>query len=111
MVLAIFIFQSLSHVNIPAAIIDTNSSKTFLLPLSLTLRVSAAACPIAKGNSFVTIKYFLNKAVKINPRITPPKVTVNKAPRLTSVSGLSIHMPGIVNASPPATIAPADMAV
>ena len=59
----------------------------------------------------LTIKYFLNNAVKIRPKTTPPKVTTIKSVRLTSACGLSIQIPGIVKARPPATIAPADIAV
>ena len=107
----ITIFQSLRYVKIPAAAMDANKRITFFEPLSLTCNVSAAACPMAYGNSFVSMKYFRKRAVKISPRATPPSVTASSWGRLTCAPGSSIQMPGMVNAIPPATIAPADMAV
>ena len=110
-VAGIFMAQSRSQVKMPAPPMDVSSTMNFFLSLSPTSSVAAAACPIAYGSCCVSIKYLRNSAVKISPRMTPPSVTTSRAVILISASGWSIQIPGIVNASPPATIAPADMAV
>ncbi|MPN33055.1 hypothetical protein SDC9_180538 [bioreactor metagenome] len=49
--------------------------------------------------------------MKINPNITPPTVIRIRVKGFISASGFSIQIPGNVKAKPPATIAPADIAV
>ncbi len=49
--------------------------------------------------------------VEIRPTSTPPSTTASSVIALMSASGLSMYSPGMVKATPPATIAPADMAV
>ena len=83
----------------------------FRPPSSPASRVSEAAIPIGKGNFLSSIKYFLTRAVKITPRIVPARVTINRVVKLTSACLSSIQIPGMVNASPPATMDPADIAV
>ena len=50
-------------------------------------------------------------AVNIRPKVTPANVIITSITGFTFASGSSIQIPGTVKASPPATIAPADMAV
>ena len=105
--------QSLTNVNTAAAPILIKSIPAFLPPLSPTCRVCAAATPMGYviSASLSTTKYFLISAVNIRPRVTPANVIITNITGFTFASGSSIQIPGTVNASPPATIAPADMAV
>ena len=57
------------------------------------------------------MKYLRIKAVNIKPKAVPPSAITRSCTREISAFGLRINIPGMVKATPPATIAPADIAV
>ena len=80
-------------------------------PVSVAMRVSAAAVPMGYSRSDSSTKRRRMAAVHTSPSSVPASATKSISTQLTSSASPSIQMPGMVKASPPATMEPADITI
>ena len=78
-------------------------------PALLASRVCAAAVPMGYSRSDSSTKRRRIRAVHTRPKSVPASATAKSCGRPTCSSSPSIQMPGMVKASPPATMEPADI--
>ena len=95
----------------PARPMEPNSFHPVLPPLSPAMSVCAAASPMGYSSSASSMKWRRRSTVHTRPRMTPDSATSSISYQPTSSAYPSIQMPGMVNAKPPATMAPALMTV
>ena len=103
--------QSRSAQNTPARPIDPKSFLPVWPPASPAMSVCAAASPMGNSSAASSMKCLRIAAVHTSPRVTPASATMSICHQSTTGALLMIQIPGMVNARPPATIAPADMMV
>ena len=102
---------SRSAVNRPASPMAPNSFLPVEPPESPATSVCAAAWPMGYSSSASSMKCRRSRAVHTRPSTTPASATASIWNQSISVACPSIQAPGMVKASPPATMAPADMTV
>ena len=90
---------------------DPKSRLPVAPPARLAMSVSAAAVPMGYSRSDSSTKRRRISAVHTRPRSVPASATPPISIQLSSASSPSIHTPGMVKASPPATMEPADMMI
>ena len=98
-------------VNRPASPMVPNSFLPVEPPESPATSVCAAAWPMGYSSSASSMKCRRSRAVHTRPSTTPASATASICHQSISAACPSIQAPGMVNASPPATMAPADMTV